>query len=109
MASNLKDDPYYVRRNPSSHQSVNDDQEYGYDHLANELQQQVKAKPISSVAIAVGVGVGAGLLLSTLLSSEREQQERFARRIGNYLSGNGSLRSTVESFLPNSITDRYCG
>ena len=73
----------------------------------NAMQQQVKAKPVSSAAIAVGVGIGAGLLLSTLFSSERSRRERMARRLGSYLPSGQSLRSSIENILPDVITDRY--
>ena len=107
MASNLKDDPYYVTRDASGAGSENDNRNFDYDQFTSDMQQQVQEKPVSSVAIAVGVGIGAGLLLSTLLSSERSQKQRFARRVGSFLSGSGQLRSSVENFLPDSITDRY--
>ena len=107
MASNLKSDPYYKPRNSSFGQSAEGSVEHGYEQLANEVQQQIQDKPVSSVAVVVGVGIGAGLLLSSLLTSERAQKERFARRVGNYLSSNGNLRSSIENLIPNSISDRY--
>ena len=107
MASNLKNDPYYVRRTGGIGIAENASENQGYEQLACEMEQQVQAKPISAAAIAVGVGLGAGLLLSTVLSSERTQKERFARRLGSFLSQSGNLRSSVENMLPNAITDRY--
>ena len=107
MDSNLKSDPYYDQRNSAFGQSAEDNLEHGYEQLASEVQHQIQDKPVSSAAIVVGVGIGAGLLLSTLLTSERAQKERFARRVGNYLSSNGNLRSSIENLIPNSISDRY--
>ena len=107
MASNLKNDPYYKPRNSAFGQSAEDDVTHRYDQIASEVQHQIQDKPVSSVAVAVGVGIGAGLLLSSLLTSERAQKERFARRVGNYLSNSGNLRSSIENLIPNSISDRY--
>ena len=90
----------------SGHEQSNDQ---AHDEVSSEsvMQQQVRAKPVSSVAIAVGVGIGAGLLLSTIFSSERDRRERLARRMGSYLPSGQSLRSSIESILPDVITDRY--
>ena len=107
MASDLKNDHHYDQRSSNFGQSAENKLEQGYEQIASEVQQQIQDKPVSSVAVVVGVGIGAGLLLSTLLSSERVQQERFARRVGSYLAGSGNLRSSVEKLIPNSITDRY--
>ena len=107
MASNLENETYYDQRNENIAESTSSESDLSYGQIAEEVQYQIDEKPISSAAIAVSVGIGAGLLLSTLLSSERAQKERFARRVGNYLGGSGNLRSSIESFLPNSVTDRY--
>ena len=95
-------DPHYASANDHLKETAQDEAS-----VANRMQQQVKTKPVSSVAIAVGVGIGAGLLLSTLFSSERSRRERLASRLGSYLPDGQSLRSSIESILPDVITNRY--
>ena len=101
MAIEQQSDSHFATDNRQMNEPVQHDAS-----AADAVRQQVKSKPVSTVAVAVGVGIGAGLLLSTLFSSERSRNERLARRLGNYLGG-GNLRSSIENMLPDSITDRY--
>ena len=108
MSSNLNNDRYATSEHVGVGESGLDNPDVDQRQSAGRVQRQIKAKPVSSVAIAVTAGIGAGLLLSTILGSERFRKERLARRLGSYLTGGGNLRSSLENLLPDSITDRYC-
>ena len=103
MSVGQKIDSHYTTAKEQFSQQVSEET----SSIGDGVQQQVQAKPVSSVAVAIGVGIGAGLLLSTLFTSERTRRERMTRRLGNYLPSGQSLRSSIENILPDVITDRY--